>query len=371
MAEHDSVSEKTEQPTHRKLEDALKKGQIPRSSEVQTVFVLLGGLFALMFTGAESWRSLSVACVGTLGHLHELPLSFGVMQSYLINGSLLMAKCAGPIVLAAMMGGLLAGGIQSRFQTASDVLGLKWERLNPAQGVKRLFSLNSVTTVSIGLLKLATIIALTYNQVRAVLADPIFYSSVSVGRVATFMGHTALGILARVILAMMVIAALDYAYQFWRNQRDLMMTREEVKEENKNTEGNPQVRGRMRNRAKRLSRDKMLQDVRQADVVVVNPVRLAIALRYDRKAMKAPRVVAKGSRLNAQRIKEVARQFQVPITENKPLARLLFRYGRVGAEIPAQLYAAVAEILAWVYRVNRYRYYAEENQASPTGGPLP
>lgn len=138
------------------------------------------------------------------------------------------------------------------------------------------------------------------------------------------------------------------------------MTREEVKEEMKNSEGNPQVKARQRRR--RRTQRQMLQDVPKADVVVTNPTHLAIALRYDRKTMKAPKIVAKGSRLNAQRIKEIAAQHQVPIIENKPLARLMFKYGRVGTEIPAQLYGAVAEILAWAYRVNRYRYYAEQNQ---------
>jgi flagellar biosynthetic protein FlhB len=130
----------------------------------------------------------------------------------------------------------------------------------------------------------------------------------------------------------------------------------------KNTEGNPQVKA-ARRRRRTVSKAKMLAEVPKADVVVTNPTHLAVALRYDRKTMKAPRVVAKGIRLNAERIREIAKQHQVPVLENKPLARLLFKHGRVGGEIPASLYAAVAEVLAWVYRVNRYRYYAEQNQA--------
>jgi flagellar biosynthetic protein FlhB len=140
-----------------------------------------------------------------------------------------------------------------------------------------------------------------------------------------------------------------------------MMTREEVKDETKNTEGNPQIKSRQRRLRQRLTQRKMFLDVPRADVIVTNPTHLAVALRYDRKTMKAPRIVAKGSRLNALRIREIARQHQVPVIENKPLARLMFKHGRVGAEIPAQLYAAAAEILAWVYRVNRYRYYTENN----------
>ncbi|MBP9900997.1 MAG: EscU/YscU/HrcU family type III secretion system export apparatus switch protein, partial [Verrucomicrobia bacterium] len=158
-----------------------------------------------------------------------------------------------------------------------------------------------------------------------------------------------------------VIAALDYTYQFWRTNRDLMMTKEEVKEEMKNSEGNPQMKARQRRRRAVKTVRQMLLDVPKADVVVTNPTHFAIALRYDRKTMKAPRIVAKGTRLNALRIREIATRNQVPIVENKPLARMMFKYGKVGGEIPAQLYAAVAEILAYVYRINRYRYYAEQN----------
>src|SRR5271154_588094 len=137
------------------------------------------------------------------------------------------------------------------------------------------------------------------------------------------------------------------------------MTKEEVKEETKNTEGDPAMKARLRRRRQTMSKRKMLAEVPKADVIVVNPTHIAVALRYDRKTMKAPKIIAKGSRLNALQIREIAKEHQVPILENKPLARLLFKYGRVGGEIPAELYAAVAEVLAWVYRVNAYRYYRE------------
>ena len=142
------------------------------------------------------------------------------------------------------------------------------------------------------------------------------------------------------------------------------MTRQELKDETKHTEGNPLIKAQQRRRRQALSKRRMLAEVPKADVIVTNPTHLAVALRYDKKTMKAPVIVAKGSRLNALRIREIARQHQVPIIENKPLARLMFKYGRVGGEIPAQFYAVVAEVLAWVYRVNAYRYYREQTQTS-------
>lgn len=356
------AGEKTEQATPRRLEEAIKRGQYARSQEIQTVFVLAAVLLALVFIGPDVWRRLGGAMAGILGHLHSQAVTPERMQGFFLNGALLVAQCVGPIVLAALLGGLLAGGIQSRFQTASEALEAKWERLNPIEGLKRIFSTRALAPLALNLVKLATIVALSYTEVSKVLNDPIFYSVVDATRIASFMASAAVRLALRVGGVLALIAVLDYAYQFWRTNRDLMMTKEEVKEELKNTEGDPHIKAAQRRRRMSISKRKMLAEVPKADVIVTNPTHIAIALRYDRKTMKAPKIVAKGIRLNAQRIREIASQHNVPILENKPLARLLFKYGKVGSEIPAQLYTAVAEVLAWVYRVNRYRYYTEGNQ---------
>lgn len=361
MANH-QAGEKTEKPTPRRLEDAIKRGQFARSAEVQTVFVLLGGLIALKFVGTDLWQQLVNVQTSVLGHLHEIPLTLSAMQGYAVNAAMVFAACAGPIIIGTAAGGLVAGGIQNRFQTASEALEPKWDRLNPVEGFKRVFSGRSLVPTGVSLTKLAVVAALTYSQVKTLLADPIFYTPVGVSRFGVFIAQAAFGITWRVVLCLAVIAALDYTYQFWRTNRDLMMTKEEVKEEMKNSEGNPHVKARQRRRRAIKTMRQMLVDVPKADVVVTNPTHFAIALRYDRKTMKAPRIVAKGARLNALRIREIATRNQIPLVENKPLARMMFKYGKVGGEIPAQLYAAVAEVLAYVYRVNRYRYYAEQNQ---------
>jgi flagellar biosynthetic protein FlhB len=359
MAEQ--TGDKTEQPTAKKLEEAIKKGQIARSAEVQTVFVLLGGLAALMFTGQDTWRQFVTTTVMTFGHLHDTALTANSLQGYAIGGTLIFLRCAGPVVLATALGGLLAGAIQNKFNTASDVLTPDWNRLNPVEGFKRIFSMRSVPTTALSIFKLLFIIALTYNEVLKVLHDPIFTTSVNVARMGQFLADVCLRIFLRVCLALIVIAGADYGYQWWRTHRDLMMTKQEVKDEAKNTEGNPQVKA-ARRRRRAQSKAKQLAEVPNADVIVTNPTHIAVALRYDRKTMRAPKIVAKGIRLNAQKIRELGQQYQIPIIENKPLARMLFKHGRVGGEIPAQLYSAVAEVLAWVYRVNRYRYYT---QAAP------
>ncbi|MDX1953368.1 MAG: EscU/YscU/HrcU family type III secretion system export apparatus switch protein [Verrucomicrobiota bacterium] len=353
---------KTEQATPRRMEEAIARGQFPRSTEIQTAMVLMFGMIGMKFAGTELWTNLVAAQNAVLGHLHDIPISQNLMQGYLIQGSLVFAACTGPIILASMVGGLLAGGVQSKFQAASEALDAKWERLNPVEGLKRIFSVKSLVPTLLSTVKVGIIAGLSYSQVDSILHDPIFYTSVDVARIAEFLATASGQIATRVLLSIMVIAALDYSYQFWQNTRDLMMTREEVKEELKNSEGDPQIKARLRRRRKGKSHRQMLADVPKADVIVTNPTHLAIALQYDRKTMKAPKIIAKGSRLNALKIREIAGQHQIPIIENKPLARLMFKYGKVGGEVPAQLYAAVAEILAYVYRVNRYRYYAQANQ---------
>ncbi len=358
----EQAGEKSEQATQKRLDEAVKRGQFAKSAEVQTIFVVMSALLALKFTGHEMMNHLAQAHVTILGHLSDIPLSINVLQAYAINGVVVFAACVGPVVIATMIGGLLAGVLQNRFQTSSEALELKWERLNPAEGFQRLFSVRSAVPTIVAVLKLGLIGTLSYSEIKQVLSDPVFYTAIDLARIAEFLADAAFRITLRVGAVLGVIAGIDYAYQVWRTNQDLMMTKDEVKEEMKNTEGNPQIKARQRRRRATKSQRRMLQDVPTADVIVTNPTHLAVALRYDRKTMKAPRIVAKGSRLNALKIREIAAKHQVPIVENKPLARMMFKYGKVDGEIPAQLYSAVAEVLAWVYRVNRYRYYAEQNQ---------
>jgi flagellar biosynthesis protein FlhB len=356
----ESAGEKTEQATPKKLEEALKHGQIPQSAEVQTVFVLLFAIAALAFTGKDTWRQFVNVVVMSFSHLHDTEIGPNNLQGYAISGVLVFLRCAGPVVLACALGGLLAGGIQNKFNTASEALTPDWNRVNPIEGFKKIFSFRSAPTTGIAIAKLLFIIALTYNEVVKVLNDPIFTTSVNVSRMAQFLAEVCLRIFLRVSLCLLVIAAGDYGYQWWRNKQDLMMTKQEVKEEAKNTEGNPQIKA-ARRRRRQQSKAKQLAEVPKADVIVVNPTHIAVALRYDRKTMRAPKIVEKGIRLNAQKIRELGEQHQIPVIQNIPLARSLFKHGRIGGEIPAQFYSAVAEVLAWVYRVNRYRYYTQQN----------
>ncbi len=357
----DSAGDKTEKPTGKRLEEAITKGQIARSPEVQTVFVLGAAMMALSWTGREMWRTMSLSVRSSLGHLHDTDVTLDAMQGHAITGALTLGHCVWPVMLATVVGGILAGGIQTRFRATPEAINFSFDKLNPVQGFKRIFSTRAGVATGLGVLKLSVIVALCYSVIQSILNDPIFFTSINVERIAAFMADSSFKIVTRVGFALFVLAGADYGYRYWQQGEDLKMTKQEVKDEAKSSEGDPTMKGRIRRRRMTMSKRKMLAQVPKADVIVTNPTHIAIALRYDRKTMKAPKIVAKGIRFNALQIRQIAAEHQVPIVENKPLARLMFKYGKVDGEIPAQLYAAVAEILAWVYRVNAYRYYREQN----------
>lgn len=353
--------EKTEQATEKKLSDAQKQGQIPRSQEVQTLFVLLAGTAALSFTAPDVWSSMVGAQKLVLGNLHDFTITMDAIPRFVMIGAKELIGIVAPITGSILIAGLIAGGIQSRFQTAPEALEPKFEKLDPVNGFKKIFSIKSAAPALLAFVKLAVIVSLAYGVVAEIIRDPIFYSIVHPARIAEFLAGSALKLMFRIVLAMILIAAADYAYQVWRHGEDLKMTKQEVKDESKSAEGDPQQKARQRRRQNSATQRKMLAEVPQADVIVTNPTHIAVALRYDRNNMGAPRIIAKGKRKFALKIREIAGQHQVPIIENKPLARAMYKHGRVGGEVPAELYAAVAEVLAYVYRMNRYKYWRQEN----------
>ena len=257
--------DKTEQATPRRLEEAWKKGQFARSAEVQTVFVLVGGVLALVFTGREVWRNLGLVMYSGLGHLHEVAVNLDNLQRLAIDALLLAGSCVWPVLAATAAGGLLAAAVQSRFHTAPEALEVNWERVNLVTGLGRLFSLRSAMPAGIAILKLAVILALSYNVIAGVFRDPIFYSAVDVARIGAFLADASFRIIMRIGFALVVLAGIDYGYQLWRTSQDLMMTKEEVKDEVKNQEGDPKMKARLRRRRQAVSQRKMLAEVPKAE----------------------------------------------------------------------------------------------------------
>ena len=362
--------DKTEQPTERRLAEALGKGQFAKSQEIQTAFVLMAGVWALQSYGGQLLQDITGVFQSVFFHLHDTTIDVNTIQEKASDSAMTVVGCVAPPVIATGVAGVVAGLVQSRFRMIKEPISFHWERLNPMAGFQRIFSTQALFPAAVNLLKLVGIGLFSWNQVRSVLDDPIFNAPVDIARVGTFFSETAIRIGSRVLLALILIAALDYAYQLWKTGRDLMMTKEEVKDEAKQSEGNPHVKGEMRKRRmRRKSFKAQLDEVPTADVVIANPTHIAVALRYDRDTMAAPRIVAMAKDFNALLIRELAEKLQIPVMENKPLARMLFKYGKVDGDIPIQLYTAVAEILAHVYRVNRYRYYSRAQSQGSASAP--
>lgn len=351
------TGDKTEEPTPKKLEEAVENGQIARSPEIQTVFVMGACLLSLTVFAPNIWSKFVLSMTYILSRLHELEFTQDEVPGYFVTGMLFVAGCSAPVAIAALISGMMAGAVQTRFRSSPKAMMPKWNKLNPIEGLKRIFSWRQMAPAGLAIIKLGIIVGLLYGALQAIASDPIFFTVVDAARIAEYLAQSAHSITARVLAIMIVIAGLDYGYQRWRTNEDLKMTKQEVKDEHKNQEGNPEQKAQRSRMAKQGSKRKMLDNVPDADVVITNPTHFAVALKYDVDSMEAPRVVAKGTRLFALRIRALAKKSGVPIREDKPLARFMYAHCEVGGEIPAELFAAVAKVLALVYRENRYRYY--------------
>lgn len=353
MAE-DSDQERTEQPTGKRLEKAREQGDVPRSREMATcVMLLIGGSTLWVFTGPLV-KSLNRLMVDTLTFEREMAYDPVLLFNYLSGHFMEVAVACIPIafmmVLAAVASPLIMGG----WLFNSGSLVPKFERMNPMKGIMNLFSLNSLVELIKGILKTVLVGTITWfamkNHIDAVLnlsVEPLKTSS-------SHMPYLLWSCFIMMVCALIVIAAIDVPYQLWNYTRKLKMTRQEVKQEHKEADGDPLIKGKIRQLQRAAARRRMMAAVPTADVVVTNPTHFAVALKYSEGAMSAPTVVAKGTEEVAARIREVALENKVPILEAPPLARALHYHTEIGDEIPEALYTAVAEVLAYVFQLRTY-----------------
>jgi flagellar biosynthetic protein FlhB len=343
--------DKTEPATPKKLEDARKRGQVAVSREVPSVFILFMTLGVFFFLGGQMFQDLSDLMQGLLQNsiaveLHET--SATELLSSVLGKVFWMLF---PLTIAVLVAGIAANISQFGILFTVKPLVPRFSKMSPIRGLKRLFSLRSVVEVTKALFKILIIGVLAYATVQKHVARLPDLMQMAVLDILKFTGQVSLEICFYTFLALMVLAGLDYAYQRWQYENDLKMTKQEVKEELKHREGDPTVKARIKRAQIEISQRRMMADVPTADVVVTNPTHLAIALKFDTQAMDAPQVVAKGAGYIAARIKEVADASGVPVIEQKPLAQVLFKTVDIGELIPVSLYKAVAEVLAYVYRL--------------------
>ena len=341
--------ERTEAPTGRRRAEARKRGQVARSMEVNTAEILFVSLGLFYFAG-QSMVQQMITVVGN--GIREVPTSDLTPESaytLLVGWMVEFVKLVGPFLGVLMVAGVAASVLQVGFLMCEEALSPKWERLNPMNGLKNLLSMRNLAELVKSPLKLVLIGGIAYLTVRQEAATLLQLGDVGPFQSFQLLSRITFLVLVRVAIALVFLALADYAFQYWQHEKSLRMTREEIKEELKQSEGDPMVRARVKSLQRQLAMRRMMAEVPKASVVVTNPTHLAIALRYDETTMRAPKVVAKGARLIAERIKDIAKQHGVPLVENKPLAQSLFKSVTIGQEIPSAFYRAVAEILAYVY----------------------
>lgn len=347
----DDGQEKTEEPSAKRLQEAYAKGNLPRSAEVSSAALLLGGtaILALQLPSiagflVQEFRTWLWRAGADVRRGEDLVAAVTALGWRLL---VVVALVCG--ALAAVS--LVAGALQARGKLATEALAPKWERINPAANLKRLLGTEALAMLVKQLAKLVIIATIAWSTTDGLWLDVLALAQRGPMALVELVREHAFRFLWRIGLAWAVLAMADYAWTWWKWRQGVMMTKEEVKEEAKSQDGNPLIKSRIKSAARALARKRMLADVPKADVVVVNPVHIAVALRYDASVFPAPYVVAIGQRKVAEKIKAIAYEAGVPVIENKPVARALLAANvQPGTMIPVELYVAVAEILAFVMR---------------------
>lgn len=347
----ESNDEKTEAPSEKKRQDAREKGTVAKSTEINSVIVLLTALFLIKILGPWIVKELSSSMLEFMSIISDTEMDYSRLMLLVRKALILLGKVAAPITGGILIMGVVANVAQVGFLLTLKPLMPKLEKINPISGFTRLFSMRSIVETIKNIIKLTIIITIAYITLKKEFGTMLTLSDASVLSIWTYALAVSYKVILRIALAMIIIAVLDYAYQRFEHEKQLKMTHQEVKEERKQLEGDPQVKSRIRSLQREMARRRMMEQVPKATVVVTNPTHLAIALRYAPEENDAPIVVAKGKDLIAQRIKKLAKESNVPVVEDKPLARSMYDKVEVGFPIPVEFFTAVAEVMAYVYRL--------------------
>jgi flagellar biosynthetic protein FlhB len=349
--------EKTEEATPRKKEEARKKGQVPRSAELSMIVTLLASILIL--------KALGGYFIQTWINFMKQSLSPGFLNLQIADGEgaglfqwnfKFFLQFFLPLGVGVMLIGVLVNFLQSGALFSTEPLRPKWDRVNPLQGFKRLFSPRSVVELAKSIIKLGIVGFIFWGAMRnEILPWTEKSGRMSVVAIAEGFWNILYQVSIRMIMALLILAVLDYIYQRWEYRKSLRMSKKEVRDEFKQQEGDPLIKNKIRQRQRQMAMRRMMQDVPKADVIITNPTHFAVALQYDASQMSSPKVLAKGEDFLAAKIREIATENDVPIVENPPLARALYKAVDIGEFIPADLYQAVAEVLAFVYRLREKR----------------
>lgn len=350
MAE-ESFEERTEKPTPKKREEARQKGEVAKTRELPAAAVLLSGTLAMGVLGSFTYQKVATTTTQILSFTIIRGDGAGEMLLLLEDCVSAFLLAISPLLAVIFVTAVLSNVVQVGFVVSLEELKPKLSKVNPTKGFARLFSKQSFMELLKSLLKLLLIGTVAYVSVRKEMEGLAGLGDLEPSSLALHGLSSIFTIFLKCGLAIMVLAALDYAFQRWEFEKRIRMTRQELKEELKRSEGDPLIKARVKSVQRQMARRRMMQSVAKADVVITNPTHLAVALSYESPTMKAPQLVAKGAEKIAEKIREVAKAHGIPIVENKTLAQSLYAMVELGQEIPGTLYHAVAEILAYVYRL--------------------
>ncbi|MBP7823829.1 MAG: flagellar biosynthesis protein FlhB [Pseudomonas sp.] len=355
MAESESGADKSEQPTSKRLEEARKKGQIARSKELNTLVVTLGGAGGLLVFGAGMADALLGIMRGNFELSREVLLDERYMALYLLATGKLALELLAPLIMTLLVIALAGPVSLGGWLFSSEALQPKFSRMNPLSGLKRMFSVQALVELGKAVGKFLVVLTVAVAVLMANQDDLLSIGHEplpqAIAHSAQIVGWCSLWMACSLIL----IAAIDVPFQLWDHKQKLMMTKQEVRDEFKDTEGKPEVKSRIRQLQYEMAQRRMLQEVPQADVVITNPTHFAVALKYDADKGGAPRLVAKGGDFLALKIREIAQEHRVELLESPALARAVFYSTELDQEIPAGLYLAVAQVLAYVYQLKQFR----------------
>ena len=345
----DSFQEKTEQPTDKRLQDAREKGQVAQSKELSSCFVILFSSIFFYFSMSHGFGEMFKVYTSYVNNIN-LDINISNILDILSFGLFRWLGLVLPIFGLLMAITIFGGFLQTGFLCSFNSIKFNPETLNPFAGIKKMISKRSAVELLKALLKIIILSYISYSIIMKELPELISLQTKDMRLIIEYLGRTSFRLALRVSIVLMFMAGLDYLFQKWQHKKDLMMTHQEVKEENKERDGNPLIKSRIRSLQREMARSRMIEAVKTADVIITNPTTFAVALMYKPKEMHAPQIVAKGAGFIAQKIKEVAKKHGVPLTENKPLAQSLFYSVKVGHYVPEKFYLIVAELLAQVYK---------------------
>ncbi|MEO1037369.1 MAG: flagellar biosynthesis protein FlhB [Pseudomonadota bacterium] len=361
MSQKDTAQERTEQATPKRLADARRKGQVARSKELTTALVMVSGAAVMLVGGSTIVEGFAETMTTVLSRAPTQLTGDGAMLETLVGAVARLGLALLPLFAVLVAAAILASVALGGWSFSVQALGFKFERIDPLKGLGRVFSLRGLVELGKALGKFALVGLCAAAWLRLLAPQLLSLSFRSLREALTEVGWLALWSLLLLSATLILIALVDVPFQLWQHTKNLKMTRQEVRDEQKDTDGRPEVKAKIRQLQQQQANARMMEAVPEANVVITNPEHYAVAVRYDAATMAAPVVVARGRDLVAARIREIARRHEVPVFHAPPLARALFRHAKLGQQIPFQLYKACAQVLAYLVQLDEWR----------RGGPWP